>query len=241
MQTFINVFFSLCVFEQTNSIEEDEVKENKKNFEGSVKNSESENVDDEENSGTSSQDTDGTAQNNVPLISRLPPRLCTKITKLEIPKRNDVLDTLKKELIAPWVHEDLSDSESEDGYETAEESFLTEEDFMISKVNLFDHDNQEEELSSPITKEEITRRIESHKLMKSYQLAQQLSSKWTTGAGPRIGCMRDYPSELQFRVLEQANLSPRSKCLRSSLKTLSRFNPSVLIPNSLCKLDKEPK
>ncbi|KAL4194551.1 hypothetical protein AMTRI_Chr05g59910 [Amborella trichopoda] len=41
-------------------------------------------------------------------------------------------------------------------------------------------------------------------------LGNRLSSKWTTGAGPRIGCVRDYPIELQFRALEKVNLSPRT-------------------------------
>ncbi|PSS01989.1 IQ domain-containing protein [Actinidia chinensis var. chinensis] len=42
-----------------------------------------------------------------------------------------------------------------------------------------------------------------------FNLTPRLSCKWTTGAGPRIGCVRDYPSELQFQALEQVNLSPR--------------------------------
>jgi len=33
-------------------------------------------------------------------------------------------------------------------------------------------------------------------------------AKWTSGAGARIGCVRDYPAELQSRALEQVNLSP---------------------------------
>ncbi|XP_076886786.1 IQ domain-containing protein IQM1-like [Bidens hawaiensis] len=40
-------------------------------------------------------------------------------------------------------------------------------------------------------------------------LASRLSCKWTSGTGPRIGCVRDYPAELQSRALEQVNLSPR--------------------------------
>lgn len=43
----------------------------------------------------------------------------------------------------------------------------------------------------------------------TFSLAKHLSNKWTTGTGPRIGCVRDYPTELQFRALEQVNLSPR--------------------------------
>ncbi|MED6217006.1 IQ domain-containing protein iqm5 [Stylosanthes scabra] len=36
-----------------------------------------------------------------------------------------------------------------------------------------------------------------------------LSNKWTTGVGPRIGCVREYPPNLQVRALEKLNLSPR--------------------------------
>ncbi|CAJ1950922.1 unnamed protein product [Sphenostylis stenocarpa] len=38
---------------------------------------------------------------------------------------------------------------------------------------------------------------------------EPLSRKWTTGAGPRIGCVREYPAKLQVKALEQLNLSPR--------------------------------
>ncbi|KAI3738767.1 hypothetical protein L2E82_28909 [Cichorium intybus] len=58
--------------------------------------------------------------------------------------------------------------------------------------------------------ESIIQRIHSHKETKSFQLGRQLSCKWSTGVGPRIGCLRDYPSQLQSHALEQANLSPRS-------------------------------
>ncbi|KAE8660330.1 TBP-associated factor 7 isoform 1 [Hibiscus syriacus] len=71
-----------------------------------------------------------------------------------------------------------------------------------------------------IAEESILQRISSKKGMKSYQLGKQLSCKWTTGAGPRIGCVRDFPSELQFRALEQVNLSPRSNGY-----TKSHFSP----------------
>ncbi|XP_047948621.1 IQ domain-containing protein IQM4 [Salvia hispanica] len=42
-----------------------------------------------------------------------------------------------------------------------------------------------------------------------YSFAKRMSCKWSTGAGPRIGCVREYPTELQTRALEQVNLSPR--------------------------------
>ncbi|XP_012090861.1 IQ domain-containing protein IQM6 isoform X2 [Jatropha curcas] len=135
----------------------------------------------------------------------------SRIAKLEIPTRDNVREIFNE--VAPSTfdvgYQSAQDSFShDDGYESAEDSFLTEEDFMFPKINLFDED-QEEEDEEPIPKEKILERINSHKGMRSYQLAKQLSSRWTTGAGPRIGCMRDYPTELQFRVLESANLSPR--------------------------------
>ncbi|XP_027333474.1 IQ domain-containing protein IQM1-like [Abrus precatorius] len=47
-----------------------------------------------------------------------------------------------------------------------------------------------------------------------FNVSKRLSCKWSTGAGPRIGCVRDYPGHLQSRALEQVNLSPRSTSSR---------------------------
>lgn len=174
---------------------------------------------------------DSTADSNPDLPSRLSKRLGSKISRLEIPKRGSIFGqvlAVHRPSSKFYSPETDSDSDSECGYETAEESFIEEEDFMFSKSNLFveDQDNEEEK---PIPKEMIMKRIDSHKGMKSYQLAYHLSTKWTTGAGPRIGCMRDYPAELQFFILEQQNLSPRSRTTAPSprIPPLSRFNPRV--------------
>lgn len=186
------------------------------------------------------RDEDSNADSNSnPPLSRLSQRLGSKIARLEIPTRVSVYDIFgaqihpqDKQLYSPGL-------ESECGYETAEESFIDEEDFMVSKSNLFveDQDNEEE---NPIPKEKIIKRIDSHKGMKSYQLANHLSTKWTTGAGPRIGCMRDYPQELQFFILEQQNLSPRTRTTAPSpqIPPLSRFSPHVAFPIPLA--DSQP-
>ncbi|KAJ6743122.1 IQ DOMAIN-CONTAINING PROTEIN IQM6 [Salix viminalis] len=189
---------------------------------------------------TDSRKRDSSVAENANLhASKLSRGTQLKIPKLEIPTRGDVLDAFKTEELGPRCQAEDPDSPGEDGYETAEDSFLTEEDFMVTKHNLFAEDEEEED-EEPVPKEKILKRIDSHKGMKSYQLAEHLSSKWTTGAGPRIGCMRDYPSELQFRVLEHANLSPRSRSDNPSPRTSSRFSPKVsspmvLTPASLCK------
>lgn len=66
-------------------------------------------------------------------------------------------------------------------------------------------------LQSPQTrvpKKEILQRIKSKKEASSYQLGEQLSLKWSTGAGPRIGCVADYPTYLRVQALGFVDLSP---------------------------------
>ncbi|PKU74305.1 hypothetical protein MA16_Dca003508 [Dendrobium catenatum] len=86
-------------------------------------------------------------------------------------------------------------------------SSLYKRRFGFHSPNLFIQ--QDDVVKEILPKEEILLRFYNKEGMKSYQLGEQLSFKWTTGAGPRIGCVRDCPYELQFRALEQVNLSPR--------------------------------
>ncbi|XP_002531590.2 IQ domain-containing protein IQM6 [Ricinus communis] len=173
----------------------------------------------QENRDFRKQDSAAAEDTSDQFIPKLSHGLQLNITKLEIPTREDVHEILKEEARG----QSNVEPPNEDGYESGEDSCLTEEDFIFLKINLFDEDDKEED-EEPIPKEKIVKRINSHKGMKSYQLAKQLSSKWTTGAGPRIGCMRDYPSELQFRVLEHANLSPRTESANSTPRSASRFS-----------------
>ncbi|CAA2954798.1 Hypothetical predicted protein [Olea europaea subsp. europaea] len=96
-----------------------------------------------------------------------------------------------------------------------------------------EHDETKEDI---IPEETILQRINSHKEMKSYQLGKQLSCKWSSGAGPRIGCVRDYPSGLQSQALEQVNLSPRSdRRLRLDSPSGASTPDSCSLPlNSIC-------
>ncbi|KAL0921071.1 hypothetical protein M5K25_008103 [Dendrobium thyrsiflorum] len=66
-------------------------------------------------------------------------------------------------------------------------------------------------LQSPktdVSEKAIQERIKSKMKSSSYQLGHQVSFKWSTGAGPRIGCVADYPVELRLQALELTNLSP---------------------------------
>ncbi|KAK3026380.1 hypothetical protein RJ639_040469 [Escallonia herrerae] len=150
-----------------------------------------------------------------------------KLTSLEIPDKDDLLDSLESENRAVESSSKSFVLESPlEGYETAEESFVSERSYESEQQNISD-DQSVEMVEETIPDESILQRINSHKGMKSFQLGKQLSCKWSTGAGPRIGCVRDYPSELQSHALEQVSLSPRSaRCLRSN------FSSRVSTPTS---------
>lgn len=99
-------------------------------------------------------------------------------------------------------------------------------------------------LQSPgadVPKKTILERLKSKSDASSYQLGKQLSLKWCTGAGPRIGCVADYPVELRTQALEFVNLSPRNG--RQPVNLSPRLPPtpsgfrhlaSSLSPNSVC-------
>lgn len=65
--------------------------------------------------------------------------------------------------------------------------------------------------TTAITQQDSTEEVNADKLQAPvFDLSKRLSCKWTSGYGPRIGCVRDYPADLQCRALEQVNLSPRT-------------------------------
>ncbi|XP_050215420.1 IQ domain-containing protein IQM2 [Mercurialis annua] len=96
-----------------------------------------------------------------------------------------------------------------------------------ASADKYDQDQEDNEVEN-IPEEAILQRINSKKGTETFQLGRQLSCKWTTGAGPRIGCVRDYPSQLQFRALEQVNLSPRRIFHSRSIGTFSQSISSAM-------------
>lgn len=140
-----------------------------------------------------------------------------EVTETEHPEQHKNEISQQKSSIFPSQEPDIEAEESTTTTTTTNEN-VENNDTMSKelsdnkaffKQNLFDEEAelQEEPISDP--QEQILSRINSKKGMKSYQLGKQLSSKWCTGVGPRIGCVRDYPSELRLLALEQVNLSPR--------------------------------
>lgn len=79
---------------------------------------------------------------------------------------------------------------------------------------------------TPVQEEAVLQRIQSKLKANTYQLATQLSRKWSTGAGPRIGCIADYPVELRMQALEFTSLSPRFST--TPTRYSPRLSPSYL-------------
>ncbi|AEE75381.1 IQ domain-containing protein IQM2 [Arabidopsis thaliana] len=154
-----------------------------------------------------------------------------KQSDLETPEKMESFSTFGDEIqsVGSKSTKVSEDYDSGDDEEEEEEMFELEQESMPSEQSSPRGEEKEEGETKEsevvkITEESILKRINSKKETKSFQLGKQLSCKWTTGAGPRIGCVRDYPSELQFQALEQVNLSPRSAsvsrlCFSSSSQT----------------------
>ncbi|XP_024969868.1 IQ domain-containing protein IQM1-like [Cynara cardunculus var. scolymus] len=60
-----------------------------------------------------------------------------------------------------------------------------------------------------------------------HDMGKVKSPRWTSGTGPRIGCVREYPMKLQCQALEQVNLSPRKIMMANS----SLFSSNGPIPS----------
>ncbi|KAJ1686283.1 hypothetical protein LUZ63_017673 [Rhynchospora breviuscula] len=83
---------------------------------------------------------------------------------------------------------------------------------------------------TPVREEAVLQRIQSKLKTNTFQLATQLSRKWSSGVGPRIGCIADYPVELRTQAMEFTSLSPRIPPTPSR-----RYSPG-LSPSSLAGL-----
>ncbi|GFY97810.1 IQ calmodulin-binding motif family protein [Actinidia rufa] len=87
-------------------------------------------------------------------------------------------------------------------------------------------------LRADVPKTAILQRIHSKKAASSYQLGKQLSRQWSTGAGPRIGCVADYPIELRLQALEFVHLSPRTPPTPSSYRRMAGLPLPTAPPSS---------
>ncbi|GAB2291844.1 hypothetical protein Dimus_026095 [Dionaea muscipula] len=99
------------------------------------------------------------------------------------------------------------DDESSDKISNGEQDSEKSDDSVASIHKV---DSVSAEMDAPATIEDQQEKVRApSEAPPVFDMAHRLSCKWTTGAGPRIGCVRDYPVDLQSRALEHVNLSPR--------------------------------
>jgi hypothetical protein len=71
-----------------------------------------------------------------------------------------------------------------------------------------------------------------------------LTCRWSTGTGPRIRCVRDYPQDLQSRALEHVNLSPRltgSPSRKRDPVPSPRPSPAMILSPRLASVGFQPQ
>lgn len=119
------------------------------------------------------------------------------------------------------------------------EKNISEEAIEIPEANTNYKRSLSGGLRSPkadVPKKAILERINSKNAARSYQLGNQLSLKWSTGAGPRIGCIADYPLELRWQALELTNLSPRASSASLTPRQATPLASSVSCPSQQLQL-----
>ncbi|XP_065851242.1 IQ domain-containing protein IQM1 [Euphorbia lathyris] len=82
-------------------------------------------------------------------------------------------------------------------------SFLQDHNVDLQNVKRYSVEDENEKTIGSGSEEEL----KETKL--EFEMSKRISCKWSSGIGARIGCVRDYPQELQNLALEQLNLSPR--------------------------------
>lgn len=152
------------------------------------------------------------------------------LNEVEIHRSNGDYSSYEENQSISVTKTEASDSETPD----CDDSLKAKEESVIQEPSLPSQPESRNEykrtlsggLQSPRTevpKEAILQRINSKKL-DTYELGHQLSRTWSTGAGPRIGCVADYPLELRFQALEFTELSPRKLPPPSPLKRGAGFS-----------------
>lgn len=128
-------------------------------------------------------------------------RFGSKLTNLQIPSKEDFIESLKTE-----NHQEIDQEDNNSPPESPVDGYEKVANFSVEETQVESFSQE----SSVLERINSAVKVTSSSSSSSYQLGKQLSCKWSTGAGPRIGCVREYPSELQCQALEQVNLSPRS-------------------------------
>ncbi|XP_062179228.1 IQ domain-containing protein IQM1-like [Phragmites australis] len=98
--------------------------------------------------------------------------------------------------------------EDDDGHRTTGDGNMSEAEEDGTDTHTNTETEEEAQSSEQQQKEELPLPPASGGAAADYGKNHQ-TCRWSTGTGPRIRCVRDYPQDLQSRALEHVNLSPR--------------------------------
>ncbi|KAM5547342.1 IQ domain-containing protein IQM1 [Rosa sericea] len=105
------------------------------------------------------------------------------------------------------IDDDYPSMKKTEGELTKQNSFKSTKSNGANAANV---DDLTEKAPIPAVRSEENKKVDGGSAKPPmFTMGKRLPCNWSTGNGARIGCVRDYPSDLQTRALEQVNLSPR--------------------------------
>jgi hypothetical protein len=138
---------------------------------------------------------------------------------------------------------DMSEADEDEDVATPADSNTTDygdmseaDEVVATPADSQTTDTEEEEELNAVSEERspaVADRSENH-----------LTCRWSTGTGPRIRCVRDYPQDLQSRALEHVNLSPRlagSPSRKRDPVPSPRPSPGMILSPRLASVGFQPR
>ncbi|OEL13585.1 IQ domain-containing protein IQM6 [Dichanthelium oligosanthes] len=140
---------------------------------------------------------------------------------------------------AAAVDEQMSESEVTDGdvHRTTNDENMSEAE---DDTDIHSHSDTEEEAHSS---EQLQKERPANGAAAEHG-KNHLMCRWSTGTGPRIRCVRDYPQDLQSRALEHVNLSPRltgSPSRKRDPVPSPRPSPAMILSPRLASVGFQPQ
>ncbi|PKU80841.1 hypothetical protein MA16_Dca009252 [Dendrobium catenatum] len=115
------------------------------------------------------------------------------------------------------------------------ETKVAENDLTVVELKELGDTQNTEEIEKESSKTEFDAQINIGE-QPFLESVEHLTWKWSTGTGPRIGCLREYPSDLQCKALEQVNLSPTTPTWSKTPIPSPRPSPRVRLSPQLAQL-----
>jgi hypothetical protein len=157
------------------------------------------------------------------------------LSKLDTePEQNQNNKAAAAEELAEMESEDVRASEADNGTIDYGDMSEAEED-VATPADSHTTDTEEEELNDA---------SEEHPPAVADRSENHLTCRWSTGTGPRIRCVRDYPQDLQSRALEHVNLSPRltdSPSRKRDPVPSPRPSPGMILSPRLASVGFQPR